>query len=340
MDLQQAFDEGFDVLKGYVDRSFDAYAKRIDALEQRLATPPAVGADDLLSVKGDLDALRKAVGAIHAPVEPPALPDIPALVSEAVAALPAPEPGKSIDTAEVKAMVDEAVAALPQAKDADPVEVEARIVSEVERVLAGWERPQNGKSVTVEELAPVVAECVQKAIAALPAPKDGRDGLDVKDLFRADGGRLVAVMSDGSTKDLGVFVGKDADMDAVERSIVDKIAAIPKPKDGKDGFSLKHFDATLMEDGRTVLLSFEDDERSFKVELGFAVPLDRGVYKEDGTYAKGDGVTWGGCFWIAQVDNPEGKPDSGKGWRMAVKKGRDGKDFVPKPDSGPPKVKV
>jgi hypothetical protein len=33
-ELQKAFDEGFDAVKGYVDRSFDAYAKRIEALEQ------------------------------------------------------------------------------------------------------------------------------------------------------------------------------------------------------------------------------------------------------------------------------------------------------------------
>ena len=34
--LQQAFDQGFEALKGYVDRSLNNYAKRIDDLERRI----------------------------------------------------------------------------------------------------------------------------------------------------------------------------------------------------------------------------------------------------------------------------------------------------------------
>ncbi|RJF86785.1 hypothetical protein D3874_06935 [Oleomonas cavernae] len=36
MDLQEAFDQGFDAIKGYVDRSFDGFAKQIDAIRARL----------------------------------------------------------------------------------------------------------------------------------------------------------------------------------------------------------------------------------------------------------------------------------------------------------------
>jgi hypothetical protein len=43
-------------------------------------------------------------------------------------------------------------------------------------------------------------------------------------------------------------------------------------------------------------------------------------------YRKGDGVTWGGSFWIAQKDAPEGRPGLSDDWRLAVKKGRDGRD--------------
>jgi Collagen triple helix repeat (20 copies) len=57
-----------------------------------------------------------------------------------------------------------------------------------------------------------------------------------------------------------------------------------------------------------------------------AVVIDRGVYREGEKYAKGDGVTWGGSFWIAQKDT-DSKPDSADGsWRLAVKRGRDGAD--------------
>lgn len=34
--LQSAFDEGFEAVKAYVDRSFDEYEKRIDDLDERL----------------------------------------------------------------------------------------------------------------------------------------------------------------------------------------------------------------------------------------------------------------------------------------------------------------
>lgn len=65
-----------------------------------------------------------------------------------------------------------------------------------------------------------------------------------------------------------------------------------------------------------------------KVEKVFALPivLDRGVYQPETAYAKGDGVTWAGSWWIAQVDAPTDKPGISEQWRLAVKRGRDGKD--------------
>lgn len=43
--LQQAFDAGFDAVKGYVDRSIDALAARVKALEER-PTPRTGGKRD------------------------------------------------------------------------------------------------------------------------------------------------------------------------------------------------------------------------------------------------------------------------------------------------------
>ena len=42
-------------------------------------------------------------------------------------------------------------------------------------------------------------------------------------------------------------------------------------------------------------------------------------------YAKGDGVTFGGSLFIAQTDAPAGKPEETPDWRLAVKRGREGK---------------
>lgn len=79
-----------------------------------------------------------------------------------------------------------------------------------------------------------------------------------------------------------------------------------------------------------------DGERTLSVVIvkrgrekckSFTMPalLDRGVYREATAYQRGDCVTWGGSMWIAQKDT-DAKPGEGDGWRLAVKRGRDGKD--------------
>ena len=82
-----------------------------------------------------------------------------------------------------------------------------------------------------------------------------------------------------------------------------------------------------------------DDPRQFGVGLRMTggdavlktfrvpVPLDCGVHKDGITYQRGDGVTHGGSWWIAQRDTDEtpGMPGC-DAWRLAVKRGRDGKD--------------
>lgn len=110
------------------------------------------------------------------------------------------------------------------------------------------------------------------------------------------------------------------------------IDRMPKPadgkdgQDGKDGLDLRHLSLEQDSDGRTILLTLEDDDRKKHVHLTFPVVIDRGVYKEGSLYERGDGVTYGGSYWIAQKDVSEGKPGVSDDFRLAVKKGRDGKD--------------
>ena len=65
-------------------------------------------------------------------------------------------------------------------------------------------------------------------------------------------------------------------------------------------------------------------------EFSFILPivLDRGVYREAAEYQRGDGVTHGGSYWIA-LGNTKDRPGAGSGWRLAVKRGQDGKDYRP-----------
>lgn len=71
--------------------------------------------------------------------------------------------------------------------------------------------------------------------------------------------------------------------------------------------------------------------------LRFAVVLDRGVYQAARTYEKGDGVTFGGSFWIAQDATSEKPGDGATKWSLAVKAGREGREGKPGKDgaSGP-----
>jgi hypothetical protein len=60
-------------------------------------------------------------------------------------------------------------------------------------------------------------------------------------------------------------------------------------------------------------------------EIKTALVLDAGVWKEGTTYAAGDGVTLGGSFFIAQTETTA-KPGQSNDWRLAVKRGTDGRD--------------
>jgi integrin beta 3 len=195
----------------------------------------------------------------------------------------------------------------------------------------------------------------------------GRDGVGVAGALIDRSGVLVLTLADGTTRDLGMVVGKDgeqgppgekgdpgekgetgergkpgpagergtdgadADMPALERMIIDRVDAIPRPKDGKDGrdgFDLTAFGVEQSEDGRTVTLKFARGDVEQRHELKFPVTIYRDVFKQGETYEPGDAVTWGGSLWIAQKETGA-KPDTpDSGWRLSVKRGRDGKDAI------------
>lgn len=203
------------------------------------------------------------------------------------------------------------------------------------------ERGADGASVEVGEvvagllasdgLAALVARAVAGHFEANPVQpgKDGRDGAPgpqgpqgpagEKGIDGADGvglagaiidrdGGLVVTTTKGEAIPLGVVVGKDG----------------APGKDGRDGFSLDDLQIEDDADGTITLRFVRGDlvrEKQVRYPRG-----DRGVYRGDEVYRKGDGVTYGGSWWVAQKDAPEGAPGLSGDWRLAVKKGRDGKD--------------
>lgn len=223
-------------------------------------------------------------------------------------------------------------------KDADPAEVAALVAEQMKAELDEI-RAAIPEVPELPDIPALVKEEVAAAVSALPPPekgekgdkgdkgdpgepgrdgRDGRDGLDVKDLFRAEGGHLIAVLSDGTTKDLGKFVGDDGKDGAP----------------GRDGLGFDDLD--LVEDDEGLKIRFVRGE--VVKEFLLPVVIDRGVYKEGRTYGKGAGVTWGGSYWIATEETTE-RPGE-RGWRLAVKKGRDGKDWEPKDPAPQQPVKL
>ena len=91
-------------------------------------------------------------------------------------------------------------------------------------------------------------------------------------------------------------------------------------------FSLDDLEVEQIDDRNVkIALVRGDDEAAFT--LKFPVVLNRGIWSERAHYEKGDGVTHGGSWWIAEQDAP-GKPGDGT-WQLTVKHGRDRKEARP-----------
>jgi Collagen triple helix repeat (20 copies) len=85
--------------------------------------------------------------------------------------------------------------------------------------------------------------------------------------------------------------------------------------------ALKTATMTTPDGGRTLHWKIGDAVHEIKT----AIVLDAGVWKEGASYAAGDGVTLGGSFFIAQTATTT-KPGLSDDWRLAVKRGNDGRD--------------
>jgi integrin beta 3 len=80
---------------------------------------------------------------------------------------------------------------------------------------------------------------------------------------------------------------------------------------------------TSPDGGRTMRWEFGNKVREIKT----AIVLDAGVWKEGTIYVAGDGVSLGGSFYIAQTTTTAKPPT--QDWRLAIRAGRDGRDFRP-----------
>lgn len=197
---------------------------------------------------------------------------------------------------------------------------------------------KDGASVTIDDVRPLIDEHVRRAVAAIPAPakgadglngKDGRDGKDGIDGKDGANGKDAAPVSEAAIADsvAARFERRFSDLvlswerqarDGIERAL-DKM---PPPKDGRDGKDAAPIESLeITQSERNVTIKLGNVERTIKLHT----ILDRGVW-EQRAYETGDAVSYGGSLWIAQHDT-EDAPGTSKAWRLAVKKGRDGRDL-------------
>ena len=295
-----------------------ALQQRADALERQLQACTIKGAridrDGVLFLtlgNGDMQDLGQVTGRDADPREVEALVD--QRVERAIAGLELPTPAP-VDPASLRPMVAElvehAVGELPvprDGRDADPREVEALVDQRVERAIAGLELPRPAP-VDPASLRPIVAELVEdrvdrtveqtveRAIAGLEMPRDGRG---IAGTLIDDNGDLVVTYTDGENQRAGRVKGRD-------------------------GADLEHL-AFETPDGRRFTVRARSGAREFVSEFTVPSVIDRGIWQASSAYDVGDGVTFKGSYWIAEAETNArpGTPDSG--WRLAVKRGRDGR---------------
>ncbi|CAH0650533.1 MULTISPECIES: phage portal protein [unclassified Pseudomonas] len=285
------------VLKGLVDKALTAFRHGLmKELDERDA-----------GLRGEFSEAIEGIPA----------PDVEAIAVEAAKLVPKPENGKDADPELIRQSVVEEVAKLPTPNDGVSVTLEdvaPMLLEAVKDAVGALPPAEPGASVTPEDLRPVIAEEVAKAMQALALPKDGdpgRDALQLEILPEIDAEK--SYVRGTYAKHLGGLwrsFERTSGMKGWE-CIVEGVGAAAVEQAGDRGFEL----ALVLSSGAEV-----------RKKLELPVMIYRGVFSA-GDYLPGDTVTWAGSLWHCDestCDKP-GEPGS-KGWRLAVKRGRDGKN--------------
>lgn len=203
----------------------------------------------------------------------------------------------------------------------------------VDDVVAKIPVPQDGKSVTVEELTPViqglvlssmppaadvkslmpdVISLVKQAVSEMPEAAPGMDGRDALAL------EVHPCIDEQKSYPRGSYATHDGGLwRAYEKThgmrgwecIVDGLSAVDVSLDRE-----RHFTVTLSKASGNQLV------REFDVP----VMLYRGTFKSGEVYTPGDTVTWGGSLWHCDKQTQDKPGEHGSaGWTLAAKRGRD-----------------
>lgn len=314
------------------------------ALDQQKKALEADFAQHLHAVKaefsGAVSSLKSEVLSVDA-----MRPALQEMVDKAVAAIPAPQDGKSVTVDDVMPQINaeivRQVAEIPRPEDGKSVSVEdlRPVLQEmVDKVASEIPVPADGKSVTVDDVRPVLQEMVDKAAAEIPVPVDGKSVTveDVLPQINAEIARQVAqIPRPEAAKD-----GRDA-LDIMILPDIDFAKSYPRGTFATHNGGLwKSHSQTAGERGWDCIVRGvgavhleQKNERNFvivytdtvgdKKEFPITVPsqIYRGIWRENKEYQRGDTVTWGGSLWHCNADMAVGKPgESEEHWKLAVKR--------------------
>lgn len=310
----------------FIKAQFAGYERRLELAEQKAAQALALDIDariklaTLEAVKSVTESMRSELAQAKQEAA-----DATKRANDLAASLRQPEDGKSVTAEDVlpllEGLVSKRIAEIPAPKDGASVtldDVRPVIEEAVRREIEALPRPQDGKSVTLDELRPVVVDEVKAAVSAIeiPEPRDGEDGRDALHLE--------------------ILPAIDLDKSYPRGSYAKHAGGLWRAFEQTHG--MRGWEVIV--EGLAEHRIEQIDERTFEAvsvlssgaevrkSVSIPVVIDRGVFKADSEYRSGDGVTWGGSYWVATKDEPAGKPGEpgSDGWRLAVKRGRDGKD--------------
>lgn len=150
-----------------------------------------------------------------------------------------------------------------------------------------------------------------------PGPK-GEDGLALREFLRADDGRLFAILSDGTTRDLGPIQGKDG-------------------RDGADGISFDSFELSYDDVQHEVVVRASAAGQTKEVRFHAGGIHHKGYWREGVQAKAGQAYTHDGILWIAKrTTSAEPSVANKDDWSIGARKGRDGRDGRNGRDLGPP----
>jgi len=267
----------------------EAVKEELSALQQRYETALKEQAEEINRLKSLVEQCQQSA------------PDEQTIAALVLAQIEVPAAPVLPD---IELMVKDAVAEIPMPESPVLPDIDGMI----QRAVSAIEVPQ-------PEPLPDIAQMVKDAVAEMPKPEDGEPGEDGKDALQLE---ILPSIDAEKTYPRGTYAMHHG---GLWRSY-QKTTGMNGWECLVDGIS--DIDITQAEDRQFTVTAVKSSGE--KTEKTFSVPvmIYRDIFKDGVKYYPGDSVTWGGSVWYCHQETGD-KPgeDGSKGWKLAVKRGRD-----------------